>query len=146
MVENSELGGGFTTQSATLLNSDIKTKRNVLGMGMCFIHEKYAAAQIKNDKAGQGVRDRMRCFKLENDFDFKNYTVDNKHQAADCEIDRHYFGRFDVPSFPQELMRTLPIEGEIYLVLFDLYFVLDGEWIKESWKVPLFTEVIPGIF
>ena len=119
-------------------------KRNVLCMGMFFAHKEYVTKLSSAPEGGQGLRDRLRCLKLEEDFTV--YTVDDKHDPSKAEKDRHYGGKFNLSSFPRELMSTLPIRGEIYLVLFDLYFILQGSYLQERWRSPLYTDVIPGTF
>jgi hypothetical protein len=85
--------------------------------------------------------------KLEENLDVMVYTVDDKLDPlkVSSENNRHYYGRFDRSKFVGELMTTLPINGEFFMIIFDVHFILEGEWMEEHWEKPLYNDVIPGI-
>ena len=116
-------------------------------MGMFYASEAYVGEQSGKKEEGQGRRDRIRCLELEKLLNTNVYTVDNKHDITkNCgeENSRHYYGRFDDSRFLSGLKSTLSINGDISMVLFDLYFIPEGSWIRENWRKTLYVQVIPG--
>ena len=147
---------GESASAANILDSAVAldanavepTKQNVICMGMVYASEAHANKVASFKEEGQARRDRLKCLAIEKLLGANVYTIDNKHGEypeydSQLEPGRHCNGNFNKKSCIERVMKL--ISGDVSLILFDFYFMIDGTWVEETWKLTsLFENAIPG--